>query len=164
MVIHESGEFISSEAYMPILEQKGVSLAQVAGSVISYLRRYSISSMLGIYADEDTDAHGDKKKSGKQELDEAFEKKGEQPTKTGKEVKQGSSKGKAWPAYMVKQLIDQEIVDEPKHAVNILNLFPELPRNTSAAKTVELVEIYKARRDELEPEEAAEVAWKEWSE
>jgi hypothetical protein len=80
MVIHESGEFISSEAYMPILEQKGVSLAQVAGSIISYLRRYSISSMLGIYADEDTDANDDepskkkpsKKKSAKQELDDTF--------------------------------------------------------------------------------------------
>ena len=78
MVIHESGEFISSEVYMPIIEQKGVSLAQVAGSIISYLRRYSISSMLGIYADEDTDAHEDE--SGKQILDEVFEEKSAQPS------------------------------------------------------------------------------------
>ena len=35
--------------------EKGKSSAQVAGSVITYLRRYSWVSILGLYAEEDTD-------------------------------------------------------------------------------------------------------------
>ena len=31
------------------------SAAQVAGSIISYLRRYAYASVLGMYADQDTD-------------------------------------------------------------------------------------------------------------
>ena len=34
---------------------------QVLGSAITYLRRYSLSAMLGLVTDEDTDAKGDSK-------------------------------------------------------------------------------------------------------
>ena len=38
---------------------KGMNDFQVLGSAISYLRRYSLSSVLGIVSDKDTDASGE---------------------------------------------------------------------------------------------------------
>lgn len=57
-LIHESGEWISEAFFLPLGDEKGKSMAQVAGSIITYLRRYSWSSFCGIYADEDTDGNG----------------------------------------------------------------------------------------------------------
>jgi hypothetical protein len=55
ILMHSSGEWLSDAVYLPMGEEKGKSLAQVAGSVITYLRRYALSAVLGAYADEDTD-------------------------------------------------------------------------------------------------------------
>lgn len=72
--------------------------------------------------------------------------------------------GKSWPEYMVSALVEEELAQHPKNAVNILNLFPDLPRNTSKEKVILLAQIYRARRDDngLSANDAAEVAWKEW--
>ncbi len=162
MVIHESGEFISSDVYIPVLDEKGKSLVQSAGSIISYLRRYSLSSTLGIYADEDTDAT-----SGKKE-----EKSKKAQPKDDSDVRFGEAEevtkptgGKSWPDYYVHGLVENELADHPKNAVNILNHFPELPRNLAKEKIVMLGEIYRQRREDngLSVEQAAETAWAEWS-
>jgi recombination protein RecT len=71
---------------------------------------------------------------------------------------------RSYPIYMIKVLIDQELADHENHAVNILNLFPDLALNTSGAKVVDLVKIYRQRRKELDEVEAAAVAWNEWKE
>jgi hypothetical protein len=55
-IIHNSGEWISERVSLPI-DTGGKSIAQAAGSTITYLRRYGLASMLGLYADEDTDAN-----------------------------------------------------------------------------------------------------------
>ena len=57
VLMHESGEWLASTIYMQPQSEKGKSAAQVAGSIISYLRRYSLASVLGMYADEDTDGN-----------------------------------------------------------------------------------------------------------
>ena len=59
----ESGESIESSVLIP----QHVQLAkmnefQVLGSAITYLRRYSLSSMLGLITDEDADAAGEQVK------------------------------------------------------------------------------------------------------
>jgi hypothetical protein len=64
-LMHASGEWIESSMTLPIGEGRGISLAQSMGGVITYLRRYSLSSILGVYADEDTDGNGDVKKQEK---------------------------------------------------------------------------------------------------
>ncbi|MGI9118440.1 MAG: ERF family protein [Minisyncoccia bacterium] len=66
----ESGETIESETDMPVdslvyeLNEKGKSVlkgfegmnkAQAIGSLITYFRRYALSSMLGLVTDKDTD-------------------------------------------------------------------------------------------------------------
>ena len=53
-LIHESGEWIASEAIIPITK----SDAHGMGSAITYGRRYSVACLLGIIADEDDDANG----------------------------------------------------------------------------------------------------------
>lgn len=69
ILMHESGEFIEETIYLPLGEEKGKSLAQVAGSVITYLRRYSYASILGMYADEDTDGSHPQAKPAKPKED-----------------------------------------------------------------------------------------------
>jgi len=55
VLAHESGEFITERILIPLTEEKGKSKVQSAGSTLTYLRRYSWASILGMYADEDTD-------------------------------------------------------------------------------------------------------------
>ena len=61
IVFHvESGETIESKTAIPQgVQLKGMNDFQVLGSAISYLRRYCISSILGIVSDKDTDAGGE---------------------------------------------------------------------------------------------------------
>jgi hypothetical protein len=57
VLMHKSGEWMSETVSLALGEERGKSAAQVAGSVITYLRRYALASILGIYADEDTDGN-----------------------------------------------------------------------------------------------------------
>jgi hypothetical protein len=57
-IVHTSGQTLDGGwLELPVGDDKGTSLAQKVGSLITYLRRYSWSSVLGIYADEDNDGH-----------------------------------------------------------------------------------------------------------
>lgn len=53
-ILHESGEFVESE---PLILQGQKSDAQGTGSAITYGRRYSLLSMLGIAGDDDDDGN-----------------------------------------------------------------------------------------------------------
>lgn len=56
----ESGEKIESTTAIPQnVTLKGMNDFQVLGSAITYIRRYSLSSMLGIVTDKDVDASGE---------------------------------------------------------------------------------------------------------
>jgi hypothetical protein len=48
MLIHESGETLTSHTKVVIPEMKGVNAAQALGSAISYMRRYALAAMLGL--------------------------------------------------------------------------------------------------------------------
>lgn len=55
-----SGESIESSVEIPSgVVLKGMNEFQVLGSAITYLRRYSLSSMLGLITDKDLDASGE---------------------------------------------------------------------------------------------------------
>ena len=69
IVFHtESGNSIESVVDIPEVEFKGMNLYQSMGSGITYLRRYALSSALGIVTDEDNDATGEQIKEVKKEL------------------------------------------------------------------------------------------------
>jgi hypothetical protein len=55
ILTHESGEFIAERILIALTDEKGKSRVQAAGSVLTYLRRYSWAAILGMYADEDAD-------------------------------------------------------------------------------------------------------------
>ena len=57
ILLHESGEWISSLFHIHYGDEKGRSLAQSAGAVITYLRRYALASILGVYAGDDDDGN-----------------------------------------------------------------------------------------------------------
>ena len=57
MLTHSSGEWISDRVSMQVGDERGKSSAQVAGSIVTYLRRYALASILGVYADEDGDGN-----------------------------------------------------------------------------------------------------------
>jgi len=57
MILHASGEWLASSMTLPVDDKKGLSSAQASGSVITYLRRYALAAMLGIYADKDDDGN-----------------------------------------------------------------------------------------------------------
>lgn len=59
MLMHKSGEWISSSMSISLGEERGKSTAQVAGSIVTYIRRYALAAMLGMYADEDGDGNGE---------------------------------------------------------------------------------------------------------
>ena len=55
----ESGELITSSSAIPEVNLKGMNDYQTLGSGITYLRRYSLSVMLGLITDKDVDACGE---------------------------------------------------------------------------------------------------------
>ena len=59
----ESGEHVTSKAAIPQgVQLKGMNDFQVMGSAITYLRRYALSSALGLVTDVDSDASGEQTK------------------------------------------------------------------------------------------------------
>lgn len=54
LLMHSSGEWIETE---PIFAKPGKDDAQATGSVITYLKRYSLSAVFGITSDEDDDGN-----------------------------------------------------------------------------------------------------------
>lgn len=75
MLLHESGQFISGDVTI----QPVTNRPQDLGSAITYARRYSYSSVLGIAAEEDDDANGASgnsysygKKNGKSDEDKPW--------------------------------------------------------------------------------------------
>jgi len=57
-IVHKSGQTIDCGTMsLPISESERNSDAQLAGAIITYLRRYAWSSVMAIYADQDTDGN-----------------------------------------------------------------------------------------------------------
>ncbi len=54
MLIHSSGQFISDAMELPIRDSMN---PQEIGSIITYMKRYSFSAILGLVSDEDDDAN-----------------------------------------------------------------------------------------------------------
>jgi hypothetical protein len=58
-LIHDSGEWVEDTMTANLYKLAKMNEYQVAGSIITYFRRYALASMLGIASDEDIDASGE---------------------------------------------------------------------------------------------------------
>ena len=66
-ILHTSGEWVEGELAFPLAEERGKSMAQMAGGLITYMRRYALASAFGVVSDEDTDGgHGAKPEQAQQ--------------------------------------------------------------------------------------------------
>lgn len=62
----KTGEKIESKMLLPEIEFKGMNAVQSGGAVITYIRRYTLMSILGLVTDDDdTDAQGKTEQRGK---------------------------------------------------------------------------------------------------
>jgi hypothetical protein len=69
----ETGETLESETDIPQnVQLKGMNDFQVLGSAITYIRRYAISSMLGIITDKDIDGAGEQQKKQPEAVSQAM--------------------------------------------------------------------------------------------
>jgi len=70
VVFHiETGEFIESNTNIPQdVELAKMNKFQVLGSAITYIRRYALSSLLGLVTEKDTDASGETITTNKERL------------------------------------------------------------------------------------------------
>lgn len=70
VVFHiESGEQVESDTNIPQgVQLKGMNDFQVLGSAITYIKRYALSSILGLVTDKDTDASGEQLPNKKSDL------------------------------------------------------------------------------------------------
>jgi hypothetical protein len=69
ILMHKSGQWMSTIIALPLQDKGGRTMAQDAGAVLTYLKRYSLAAILGIYAEQDTDGNEtktDKKPEQKQ--------------------------------------------------------------------------------------------------
>ena len=65
MLMHSSGQWLSQKFSMDVEASKGMSKAQAAGVVITYMRRYALAAIAGI-TQEDNDAALARKEENKQ--------------------------------------------------------------------------------------------------
>ena len=74
LYIHpESGEWISNAIVSPLHDARGMNIYQSAGCAITYFRRYSLSSFIGIASEDDTDAVTDTvSKQSESQVDKHF--------------------------------------------------------------------------------------------
>jgi hypothetical protein len=117
ILMHKSGQWIESTVGMAVGDEKGKSAAQVAGSIVTYLRRYSLASILGVYADEDTDGgKGDSKSEQKptnQQQSGKPAQKAEQPTTETPEPEKPNGKTVTRPMSpeTLKRMLNKKIDD-----------------------------------------------------
>ena len=99
LLMHASGQWIESAITLPLDGGKGLSLAQSMGAIITYLRRYSLSAILGIYADEDNDGNQPAKPAAQKAPQAAPE--APQRTPAAQVVDNAPAGQKAWSAQNV---------------------------------------------------------------
>lgn len=81
IVTHASGQWIGERVSLPLGQEKGKSLAQVGGSIVAYLKRYSYPGVVRIYGEEDTDGNAPDLHGHAPEPSESFDSAAPEPPK-----------------------------------------------------------------------------------
>ena len=101
VLMHESGEWLETEPLVTTLEKDG---SQAIGSAITYAKRYSLSSILGVAWDDDDD--GEAQNEAKRQLWDLIQQAGAQNGKTLDGIKHYISKeiGKDFNSITLQEL------------------------------------------------------------
>jgi hypothetical protein len=135
MLTHKSGEWMRDTVFLSPGEEKGKSLAQVAGSVLTYLRRYSLGGVLGVVTEDDSD--------------------GSMPQKEEKVVE---AHARMWSMELKQAIVDAQ------YAVNLFDAkgrldYSQFAEDVPVKNAMFWAKSYRAARDEdLPPKQAAERA------
>jgi hypothetical protein len=146
VLTHASGEWISASFSLPSADEKGKSGAQVAGSIITYLRRYSLAAILGMYSDEDTDGNDQPKPELKPHEAKPAEKPVESETMTIEDAcKTTTSEGKPYGEMAIVGLEKMLSAMHAKLAKNELTPeeTAEVERKIKAAQMVHAAKVNK---------------------
>lgn len=136
MLIHESGQYIGSTVAIRVEDKNA---AQAAGSAITYLRRYSLAAILGIYSDEDDDGNAN---TAKPTPKAAF-----QPSKTD------SAEELEQPTMTLENAVTMRSTDGKMYAEMDL---PQLTAIFNAhGKKLKLADLPQEERSRIERENAA---------
>lgn len=142
-IAHKSGEWVEDVISLQQNDEKGKSAAQVAGSIITYLRRYSLASLLGIASETDTDGNG---KQTAQPAAKTPAKKAQADTKTPA----------TWKPAAIAWMIDEKLATNGHNAAAVWELLDgdNCPDKGTFAKRAKL---YREWREEggLDPKPAA---------
>lgn len=113
VVFHtESGESIESTTDIPQgVTLKGMNTFQVNGSGITYYRRYSISTILGLVTDVDSDANGEEVKKSDSQIIEEYNVSIKTAKANLESSKNMESLGSNWGKLTVDQKNNKEVVD-----------------------------------------------------
>jgi hypothetical protein len=111
-----------------VADEKGKSAALVAGSGITYLRRYAWAAILGLYADEDIDGHTP-------------------PKAEKKEEKQEGKPARLWTLQQKQAIVDAKYAENINEAKAMLD-HSVLKENTGVTAVTSWAKHYRAARDE----------------
>jgi len=138
LLMHVSGEWLETEVTLPIAEEKGIKPSQVAGSIISYLRRYSLAAMLGIYVGGDDDGEG----HGQQERRTTSTQTQATPKTTPK------TNGTPDKPFSLIAMVEAGLFEDNANAANIFNRSPYVKNSkASDAEKWRWHKIYRAWRE-----------------
>lgn len=161
ILLHESGQWLGCEAVVPDNPgNRGVSGLQALGGALTYMRRYMLTAMLGINAEEDNDGNGGQSggsgaKSTKQEPKRPRKRAAKKPAKQATTKRKPISLDDA----AMKAILDAGHAENPANAARMVNLSTVLTKDDAPEVFVAWAAVYRAARDGgKEPAEAAKVA------
>lgn len=167
VLMHESGEWLSSSANIPPLDgNRAVNALQTLGSSLTYMRRYMLSALLGINTEDDVDGNGKDGKDGKKPARKKVAAKPKaSPKKPTTTTPSGNGKPKA-PSFNINVLgavVEAGHADDMPTAARRLGKSQVLTRNDDTQAVVQWAGIYATHRAVgLEPTPAAARADAEW--
>lgn len=120
LVMHESGQWMSSELRMPPTAGSKMSAAQAIGSAITYGRRYALTAIFGI-AQQDDDAADHR---------QAQPNKSKSPEPVPAEPEQAAKQNPEYWAAIKKALEDMRFFMKESDALSVLDIWEAQSRTT----------------------------------
>jgi len=143
IIMHESGEWLESTVTLELTDEKGKSAAQVAGSIITYLRRYSLAAGFGLYADEDSDGHETKQNNVK-------------PAKiTAPPAPDTTQNVSVLGGDTIKKVVELGLFEAEQAAAQVLSRLFQKQSKAPMGKIIEMAEKYRSHKIETKDTDKA---------